>query len=316
MNKGQDERKIIVRFKGGLANQIYQLAAGVYLSNLLSHRLYFSDTYYRYKDNPRYLVAPSVYDGSIRRAKDNALIALFQRLLRKTPYLLSRSGAGSSFGSYLFVEDKGFRSLLELTGSDKRELELYKKRNIILDGYFHVSSSLEKSGVLERLGIFRSETTSGIAAHIRLGDYLKKPYSDFYWTISEDYIARAHNSLVLRGADPNAPISIFSDSPDIAAALVRRAIPYADIVTVPSASALSDLRMLASYEYKLLSNSSFSLLSWHMSREGHAVIPSEWFKQIKTDPSQFPPSERLIKIPIRQDTAGRSHREQGQTGTI
>lgn len=307
MSRQDNERKIIVRFKGGLANQVYQLAAGAYLSSQLGHRLYFSDTYYRYADNPRYLIAPSVYDGSIIRAKEGVLIALLQKFLRKIPRFNGRTGIADSFGRYLFVGDEIFQNLLELIASDSGELEAYNKKNIILDGYFHNSSSIEKSGVLDKLGILRGEAISGIAAHIRLGDYLKKPYSDFYWTINEDYIARAYEHLLLCGANPNTPIAIFSDSPDIASALVRNALPKADIAIIPSASALSDLRMLASYEYKLLSNSSFSLLSWHLSRESHAVIPSQWFKQIKTSLSQFPPSERLIRIPIRLDTTRGTH---------
>jgi hypothetical protein len=295
MSKSNQKKKVVVRFKGGLANQIYQLAAGSFLSQALDRTLVYSDIYYRVTENPRNLIAPSVYDEKLAAVRESAQELLIHRLIQKIP-IIFREKIKPFIGRKIVISDDEFKKLLDNNQGNKKIELPHNKDKIILDGYFHFHSSLEESMVLRKLKILSTEEHKGMAIHVRLGDYLQRPYSSLYNTIDSRYISNAYQCLVDKGMAMQKQVYVFSDSPDLARDLVSAALPNAEIILAEEASELTHLKMLSSFKFMILSNSSYSLLAWHLSNQSTAVIPENWFKTMRTDPSQFSKSDRLTKI--------------------
>jgi len=212
MTNNKNTPKVIIRFKGGLANQVYQLAAGLYLANLLQLQLYYSDVYFRYIQNSRDLVVPSIYDKKILlRTEFPFGIALGRTPLRMLRKLLPWD---SMTGRQVVICDKFFKSLVhEGVGSLKPALN--RGQDIILDGYFHIDTVLQDSGVLELVDIFSHQKNESCGIHVRLGDYLNSPYNRIYRLVDEHYISSAYAHLLRLGMNESAPVKIFSDSPEL-----------------------------------------------------------------------------------------------------
>jgi hypothetical protein len=286
---------VVVRFKGGLANQLYQLAAGLDFSSLCGARLAYSDCYYRHLPNPRCLIAPSIYDGQLFEYKESLIAFCWGQFRRRTKTLKSLWQHIDT--EMLVVTDENVSTIMASLAMLKSDpTSLVSPKVLVLDGYFHNYQTLLSSGLLDRLSIFSGSPRQGIGVHIRLGDYLKYPYCNFYRLVDCAYIVSAYRALLEAGASEDLPLHIFSDSPQEAYAIVKEALPNASIHIEPGRSPISDLRELSSFQYQILSNSSFSLLSWHLSTPSVATIPAEWFKSSATNELQFSPSTRLIRI--------------------
>ena len=293
MMQASSKGRVIVRFKGGLANQIYQLAAGRRVADALGYKLAYSDIYYRFFRNSRELLAPSVYDEEIERIHETPVDLFFDRLARR--WRIGSSLLGLLGWKSNLIDDTSFASFL-INGFIAKDLGKHISSNqVVLDGYFHFASVLEESGVLKRLQILKKSVTEAIGIHVRLGDYLKSPYKDFYRTVDSGYIRRAYRVLIEKfDMDDSVPVFVYSDSPREALRIIRKAIPRSCIRLAGGNSALSDLRDLTSCKYKILSNSSYSLLSWHLSAESCATVPRNWFRLKETDIRQFSTSKRLV----------------------
>jgi hypothetical protein len=288
--------QIVIRFKGGLANQIYQLAAGIFIANALGQTCFFSDVYFANCRNTRMLIAPSIFDLDIIQIKESKLRALPYWLMRRLPNFLKEIFLLATKQSV--IDDHNYKSFVAgLSGIDQQNANI--SRRIVLDGYFHNQTLLIQSGVLQNLSILEAPSKEAIAIHVRLGDYLKHPYSKFYRLINAGYIRQAFKLLLLNGATSDLPVHVFSDSPLLAQKLVCEALPDLSFsMKYGNSSALADLRDLSSHRYLILSNSSFSLLSWHLSHDSFGVIPKNWFQSMPTDPDQFPESNRLVRLDI------------------
>lgn len=288
---------ILIRFKGGLANQVYQLAAGQLLGKMLNRNIRYSDIYYRFRRNSRTLMIPSVYDLPLDLSiekKSSLLKSRAKQWLHNSTSLMHRFEKNKKL-----IGDSEFSQIINKTTEGNQLISKISNTNTItLDGYFHSSYSINESGVLSKLSILAGSIKNEIAIHIRLGDYLKKPYSEIYNVVNEKYLRSAFENIINRGASLDMPITVFSDTPEIAIKLVKESIPNSVNIKTSNASVLTDLKELSSFRYQILSNSSYSLLAWHLSNESIACIPSNWFKSWTTDKSQFPTSVNIERIQI------------------
>jgi hypothetical protein len=285
--------RILVRFKGGLANQIYQLAAATHLANKLGTNVHFSDCYYRLVSNSRNLSVPAIYDKQLvywRESIANLYLYRITNRLGLDRFIYSCIARGA-----INVSDDNLDSLLDC---DSNEARLSCGR-YVLDGYFHQSKYLEASDILSSLSILGHPASESLGIHLRMGDYLISPYREFYRLVNSQYVYSAYKKLIDYGMDPSLPIFLYSDSPTVASRVLLEALPNKPFKLRSSRSALSDLRSLSSHNYQILSNSSFSLISWYLNTDSISVSPSEWFRDKPTDQSQFPVSPRFLTIPLQ-----------------
>lgn len=285
-------KKVIVRLKGGLANQAYQLAAARCFADRLGAHLAYSDAYFSYYRNPRGLIIPHIYDGFLERERDSITSIIAGRIACKiqdvTPFRLPYTRGNLAVNDNIYNEYRN-RWVGEIP-ADKACCMRYT-----LDGYFQKHSIMVESGIIDQLSILKpTRMLEGCAIHLRLGDYLVPPYNKLYWKVTSGYIADAFEILSGTGLASGLPVHIFSDSPELALSIVKKALPASCAVVASGKSSLFDLRLLSSYRNMILSNSTFSLLAWYLSNRATAVIPRQWFLSRETHADLFPDDPRIL----------------------
>ena len=98
-------------------------------------------------------------------------------------------------------------------------------------------------------------------------------------------------------------VKVFSDNLEIAEKIVHSAIGEEVLIEKSTnTDANEDLLEISSYEFRILSNSTFSLFSHFLSQKGISVIPSNWFKNQETNSTLLKTSSRknlLFKIEMK-----------------
>lgn len=274
MTSNESIAPICLILRGGLGNQLLQLAYVHHITNLSKrkHRLYYSQL---------------LFDGLWSIIRQNTV----RRVLSSVPL-------AAGFTQYNPSMKSVFRNLPRLTS-----LRLLTESGTALDhlaaidtlrilpiflGYFHRSecfSPFTKSFWLHIYEVLRLShpatpfRTNKIAIHIRLGDYLNKKNSKIYSLISvNDQVTRCLSHPQCDITD--AKVDIFTDEPEfIAHQLYKHYRPFVNIRSTKDP--IEDLMTLASYQQIWASNSTFSLCAGRISSLIHnkqtLVLPPRWF---------------------------------------
>ena len=277
--------KIIINFKGGLGNQVYQLAAGIMIQKELKLKISYNDVQYQYESNKRQLTIPYIFKIPMSfNYKSKFKFFLEEKLSNYTFNFYNKLS-----NNYIFTDKD---ALLKL--SKKSTL---KNKNIILSDYFQFDYVIRKSEITSIKSKLTPEVkNNNIGIHIRLGDYLNSQSKDIYNHINPHFILKAYNILLKNGANPKSKIIIYSDSPKLAEQMAKNALPHKNIFLSQNNTDVEDFRGLASHKYSILSNSSFSLLSWYFGKPDFSVIPSNWFKNLQTNKNLLPREKNLITM--------------------
>ena len=164
----------------------------------------------------------------------------------------------------------------------------------LMDSYYINHSSIINGGLLQDYHPKEPTNFNSIAIHFRLGDYLNPKNRSIYHIITKDYIRKAYSQCISHSFfDHSLPcqLDIFSDSPKKAIEIVGT-IDFSDAVNINVVSSddpIVDLIGLASYPFKILSASTYSLLSYYLGPSQCTVLPSKWFLDRDTPHRIFPP---------------------------
>ena len=94
-------------------------------------------------------------------------------------------------------------------------------------------------------------------------------------------------------------IKIFTDSPIQSKILKELNINFVNNCRfINTGSSIQDLRLLSDCNIKILSNSTFSLLSYYIGNNSFTIFPKNWYLNKITDPSIYPTDEYKGKIAI------------------
>ena len=179
-----------------------------------------------------------------------------------------------------------------------------RKYNLWITGYlqFHEMIADSKIGQHLKFNYLRKSTSHKIGVHIRLGDYLEKPFSHVYWKFNEYYLEESLK-LIKKTYGENfiKKVFLFSDSLKIAKNIITRVLPKdVEIVYSEGNSVLDDLVALSECNIKILSNSTFSLLSYYLNSSEMTICPKKWYENVYETPRElFPPdfyNGRFIKL--------------------
>jgi hypothetical protein len=116
-----------------------------------------------------------------------------------------------------------------------------------------------------------------ISIHIRRDDLLRKPFSDIYYTCSNDYYLNAINFFKSKFSNPN--FYIFTDDID----WVKSKLPTSNKFNIISDLKLNDYSefyLMKNCKNHIISNSTFSLWSAWLAEENSSFIitPKYWYK--------------------------------------
>lgn len=273
--------KIVSRIKGGLGNQLFQLAFALKFSSLNNLPIIFdASSYLRDKFGRRLLI--NQLDPELKFISNDFI----QKLKLKNNYYINESDFD--------LENRDINSLVV-----NKNL-LSQKEYIILNGYWQDSRIIDKNiskyikiSILNYLKasnaneIFDiiSDTKNAIAIHIRRSDYAHHGLVDenVYLDFAEQILTKI----------PDGKIFIFSDEPNYANYLFsKERIP---IRVVNSGNEIIDLALMSLCKIFMIANSSFSFWGAFLSDYTNIFYPEPWSRIHKASRHLFPTD--WIKLP-------------------
>ena len=270
-----NRKSIQIPLMGGLGNQIFQLAAGIYLRQKHGRDVYYTTTLLQ---PPKFFRAGST---SIRNLMISELIKSTERSkLSRLQILILRMFTNSN--NKLVVTEKP--NATELLADCDPKTRIYV-------GYFQQLKYVNAVGadLLERFSssatfkfLIPKSLEPRVAIHIRLGDYSSNKRARSFHGLSEiSYFIEGAKILLERLQTRS--ILIVSDEPERARALFEQYFnQYGIQITCSSGmSEYEDLALLSHSAGLVASNSSFSWwAAWLSSPLGSKVIvPSPWFAE-------------------------------------
>ncbi len=283
---------IITELNGGLGNQLFQYAAG--LSLALKHQTTLKvSIQFKNNDTSRNL-GLSHFNTNIIEANQEEINQLYSSsTLNRSLQALLPPPFKHYFREKHFAYQSGFNKL---------------GPNVYLKGYWQ--SELYFSSIADQVKatftlkpeyyssvlslIEEIKTSESVSIHIRKGDYLLHPYSEYYASLESAYYITA--IAALQEQHPQLKLFVFTDDPNWVNENLHLASPYRLISGIETSSMYEDFQAMLSCKYHIIANSSFSWwTAWLSAREGKKVIaPKQWFKNGPTDTQDLVPKSWLI----------------------
>lgn len=280
----------IVKYNGGLGNQMFQWAFGKALEARTGVKTIFDMSFFEKKYSRPYEldifgVSSDVVEGLWTKFK----LALIWNLRKK---LKNKNVLGINFYSEAHFEF---------------DENLFKVNpNTYIEGFFQSEEYFEQVRELVRVAFqFKSKPDSfnqhlieqisnsnSISLHIRRGDYVqKKRYQNLYATCSLDYYKRGVE-YIAKSLD-NPTLFVFSDDPSWVKSNLD--LPYECIFVSNNSGAKSyeDMRLMSICKHNVIANSSFSWWgAWLNNNPDKIVIaPKKWFNDYKINQSDVIPKD-------------------------
>jgi hypothetical protein len=147
--------------------------------------------------------------------------------------------------------------------------------DVLFKGYFQsIKYFQDFSKDFKREIFFYSNDCGFVGVHIRLGDYLMKPFSDYHGLVGEDYYRNALEQF--RGRS----IVLFTNGERV------DFLNDHDIYYSESKNEVSDLRLMSRMKNLVICNSSFSWWGAFLGVDKDVVVaPKKWFGE--TGPKNF-----------------------------
>lgn len=295
---------------GGLGNQLFQYAAGIYVSNESSLQLDNSYGYARTSSENNIDLEDFQLEDNVRIIKKDKT----NKILRK---FLNLSFRESSKSNIIIIQALEFiwtaaNKILQKEnpklfinsglGLDKRIQSIESRATLI--GYFQCADIAESENLKSSLQSLRLKKHSStlktqiqnameikpIFVHVRLTDY---KYESKFGILSSVYFDRAIDTLDQQNPGFSQPIWLFSDSPTEALQLIPSRF-HSRIVMEPDAdlSPAETLELMRHGNGYVIANSSFSWWAAYLRNETAApvIAPEPWFSGME-DPLGIYPSD-------------------------
>lgn len=268
---------IRVELTGGLANQLFQWAAGEVLAREFRAHVTYET---REVDRP---------DGYGRGEQISGLVSGldFARPSRATTSgwkLLGRIAGpkGVGFGKRV-SRAMHSRPVSVDTYREARVRLANGRRPVRLRGLFQDVDDFAQYRDLLSARISMPDTGSDqdfAVVHVRRGDYVANPkYAATFGICSEAYYLRSLSEIA-----PSLPVKIVSDDPVWCEDFVRRnRIENAEVISGAGRTHFDDLAMIASASQIVMSNSTFSWWGAFLSSADVVYSPDPWFSDAARD---------------------------------
>lgn len=287
---------VIVRFQGGLGNQLFQYAFGRAVAARNGARLLFDMDFF---DLPPGEHTTRAY----------GLDAFGLQCARATAVQIARARQrGNAIRAWLHA----LHPRLALDRSVKERAFTFDARvqqvqgDTYFEGYWQsaryfadIAHELRREIRLQlplpaHLQAIGARIAGGgcISVHVRRGDYISNPYASAHFAPCDaGYYTAAVR--MLRADVPEAPVVIFSDDIAWARAHVRAAGEVLHVPAEPADHPAVHLHLMAMCQHQVIANSSYSWwAAWLNQRPGRRVIaPQRWFNDPAMDTRDLIPSD-------------------------
>lgn len=291
---------ITIRLQGGLGNQMFQYAFGLYLKKILNADIQFDISFYdQYKSlqaTPRELELDVFCVSEFKKVRGtflpNSLLSKINRFLKRKllPYYLhdyvkeqkrekddnlKRVGKGSYLDGYW----QNVQYLQEVQAQLSNEFILKVKLSEKAIFYSHLILNSKKS----------------ISIHVRRDDYIKN-YSDIFCILDADYYQRAIQKIITLTDDISPSIFVFSQDMEWCRQNISSEyhVVYVDSKQMHS---YEDMLLMSMCHYNIIANSTYSWWGAWLNKNQHkcVVAPKHFYvNQPSNFLSYFYPSEWII----------------------
>lgn len=279
------EDRVIVKFNGGLGNQMFQWALARAIAETTGMEARFDMSYFN-----RQYARP--YELDVFKVEPKFVVDAWTIIRLKLIWALRSFLNWKDFLGITLYSESHFNF-------DKNINKI--KSNAYIIGFFQselyftcVEDKLREDFKFEKEPdaknmqiISQMYATNSIAIHIRRGDYVEKQrYQNLYATCSPDYYKRGVEYIAQKY--PNPTLYIFSD--DIRWAKQNIRLPYETVYISHNTGKKSyeDMRLMSLCRHNIIANSSFSWWgAWlNKNKEKIVIAPQKWFNDdeiIQTD---------------------------------
>jgi len=269
---------VIVKFKGGIGNQLFQLAFGLRVSSLLNDRLYFDLSFISkqsaiFENRPFKLMkldyertTNTIIEKFIEEIKANTAI-----VVRDNVNFDHKTGLESLTSVYL---DGYFQSEDHFKGVENQMIECFGK--LFQDYKKYNDNKVFQSIILDEFSV---------AVHVRRGDFVKNPKTlEAHGICKLSYYKKSIKFILDKF--PAATFYFFSDDPEYCKRYFsNQSFSFVNVSEMPfevKERDLFELYLMSKCRHFILANSTFSWwASWLARNENQVVIaPKKWFNNI------------------------------------
>lgn len=284
----------IVKFNGGLGNQMFQYAFGKALQLKTGIETVFDMSFFTKKYSRPYNL--NIFKLKHKNVEDLLTKIRLEILWRFRKRLNNKSFLGINL--YTEPHFEYDNNLFE------------QKPNTYIEGFFQsekyfkeyeteIRSDYEFKSDFEGLNKELAEkitSSNSISLHIRRGDYVqKKRYQNVYATCSLDYYKRGVEYITQREENPT--LFIFSD--DINWVKENLKLPYESIYVTNNTGEKSfeDMHLMSICKHNIIANSSFSWWGAWLNNNSQKIViaPNKWFNDEKINQTDIIP-ETWVRI--------------------
>ena len=269
----------IVKFAGGLGNQIFQYAMGLYLEKIFHCKTkFFNECNHLGKNNKIEKIISDIDYANTEELKAKKYYfksyyryRIYRRIARTMPFL---------------------RTDLQVENGSKYNNNISENK-IIFDGYWQsyryiepISDELNYKISLRKYASSYSKTientTISVFVHIRRGDYLNQQNIDIFEFCTLDYYKKAIYKIKSKLNNP----TFFIISNDIQWAKESLLLKDVNMIYVENKGEnadLQDLYCMTCCQHGIIANSTFSWWgAWLIKNKSKMIIaPQKWYKDIK-----------------------------------
>lgn len=286
MGSKPKQNNLIVRFNGGLGNQMFQWAFARAIETHTDIPTFMDMTFFK-KNYSR------PYELDIFALKAKKVEDFWANLKIEIIWKLRRKLKGKTFlGTYVYEEphfefDKEVFNVEPNTyihGFFQSEKYFKNIENDIKEDFIFKSEPDE----INQAHINKINSTNSISLHIRRGDYVqKKRYQDVYATCSLDYYKRGVEHI-FKNTNETPTLFIFSDDKQWVKENLKLPFETVYVDNNSGAKSYEDMRLMSQCKHNIIANSSFSWWgAWlNNNKEKIVIAPQKWFNDsniIQTD---------------------------------
>lgn len=282
--------KYIVKFNGGLGNQMFQWAFGYALEKKTGVDTFFDMSFFT-KNYAR------PYELDIFNVNAKFVEGLWLKLKLQLIWKLRKKLINKRFLGMFFYPERQFEY-------DKKVFRL--KPDSYIEGFFQTEKYFKQyENEIRTAFTFKTKPenfnqylleqindSNSVSVHIRRGDYVqKKRYQDAYATCSLDYYKRGVEYIAEKYENPK--LFVFSD--DIKWVKGNWNLPYETVFVDNNSGEKSfeDMRLMSNCKHNIIANSSFSWWgAWlNNNQEKIVIAPKKWFNDGRINQDDVIPSE-------------------------
>ncbi len=263
-----ERRTVIIPLMGGLGNQLFQFAAGLYTKKFSSRDVRFSqDGLLKARNTSRYYMLEDLLKKSDMTVRGKFVLAIFK--------------LGSFIFPSIWISERELSDfpLIRVTNSTKVLIGYFQRHDYVDSVAAEIIQSMSRSNTFR--SVVHASANNDIAVHIRFGDYQNDSETKrFHGLSAMSYYVKGVNHL--QSVHNYDQIVVYSDDickaySDFTEAFGPSEIP---VIAKEGSSELEDLANMSSSKGLVISNSTFSWWAAWIGTQLHGcnvVAPRPWF---------------------------------------